>query len=120
MADSAADVARKVARALEEMQDARLSARMNQAVMQLLRFTQTNIEVDTGRTKNSLVGTVTQASGRGITGMVASSNVSYAPYVREAGHTVHFVDFAYEREVPRILDWLVEDVISEVTRIIES
>lgn len=67
------------------------------ATLQALRFVQANIEVDTTRTKGSLNRRGTNA----IVGMV-STNVSYAPYVRDAGHSEQFFDYAARVEGPRI------------------
>lgn len=94
-----------------------LPALMSEAVGQLQRFAQGNIEVDTGRTKNSVFGNV---SGRGnsVVGMLGT-NVRYAPFVRDSGHRMQFMKYAERKEVPNVLKYLGEGVVSSVEEVFE-
>lgn len=69
------------------------------ATLQALRFVQANIEVDGGRTKNSINRRGTNA----IVGVLAT-NVSYAPFVRDAGHSEQFFRYAERVEGPKIME----------------
>lgn len=72
------------------------------AGLQLLRFTLSDIEVDSGRTKGSLF--FQQGGPRGNSAVMAylGTNVKYAPYVRDAAHTVQFFKNAEETEGPAV------------------
>ena len=67
------------------------------ATLQALRFVQANIEVDTSRTK----GSINRRNTNAIVGML-STNVSYAAFVRDAGHSEQFFRYAERVEGPRI------------------
>lgn len=89
-----------------------LTARMTEAILQLNRFVLGNIEVDTGRTKNSIFPDVRQ-DGNSVTAMLGT-NVSYSPYVRDKGHGEPFFDYAERVEVPGVLEWLGADIVARV------
>lgn len=89
-----------------------LTARLTEAILQLQRFVLGNIEVDTGRTKNSVFADVSQ-NGNSVTAMLGT-NVSYAPYVRDAGHGEQFFKHAERVEVPGVLEWLGADIVARV------
>lgn len=90
-----------------------LMSMMHTAVSQLHRFTAINIEVDTGRTKNSLFTSVSN-NGNSVVGMLGT-DVRYAPYVRESNHGMQFMDYALDREVPR----LVAQMGGKITNVVE-
>jgi len=81
------------------------------ATLLALRFVQANIEVSTGRTKNSVNRKETNA----LVGML-STNVSYAPFVRDAGHSEQFFRYAARVEGPRIQDAFGMEVQARVNR----
>lgn len=81
-------------------------------VLQLDRFVAANIEVDTGRTKNSIFPSV-HGDGNRVTGQLAT-NVWYAPWVRDAGHDAHFFDYAEKKEVPAVLAMLGSEFSARV------
>jgi hypothetical protein len=66
-------------------------------LIQLHRFVLANIEVDTARTKNSVSMQVVDLQGR------LFSNVKYSPWVRDAGHSQQFFEYAKEQEGPAVL-----------------
>lgn len=66
------------------------------ATLQMLRFVQANIEVDTGRTKNSVFPHVQGTEGR------LGTNVTYSPFVRDAGHGKQFFRHAADVEGPAL------------------
>lgn len=76
--------------------------------LQALRFIQGNIEVDTGRTKNSIFPAVTKL-GNGADG-VLGTNVSYSPFVRDASHTKPFFAYAAENEGPRLAQFFGAEI----------
>ena len=79
---------------------------------QLDRFVATHIEVDTGRTKNSIFQ---HLGGQGNSAVAAlATNVSYAPYVRDEGHNKQFFKYAAEVEGPAVLEMLGKEVIIRV------
>lgn len=82
------------------------------ALLQMNRFVGANIEVDTGRTKNS-VFTEVSGSGNGITALLGT-NVSYSPFVRDAGHNKQFFEYAAETEGPAIAQLLGDEVAIRV------
>lgn len=84
------------------------------ALLQLNRFVGANIEVATGRTKNS-VFTQVSGSGNGITALLGT-NVSYSPFVRDAGHHQQFFEYAAEYEGPAVARMLGEEVDIRVQR----
>ena len=83
-----------------------------EAVLQVHRFVLGNIEVDTGRTKNSVFPDVESGPG-GITAGLYT-NVAYSPWVRDAGHRKQFFDHADAVEVPRVLAWLEDEGIERI------
>lgn len=91
----------------------RLPDTVEKALMQLLRFVLGNIEVDTGRTKNSIFPSVEGGGGNSVSAMLGT-NVHYSPYVRDAGHRQQFFEYAAEKEGPRILAGLGQEVVVKV------
>lgn len=91
-----------------------MAAIMALAVVQMQRFVTANIEVDTGRTKNSIF-TQVRVEGNGVDG-VLGTNVSYAPYVRDDGHYQQFFEFAAEAEGPRVAQLFGDEVQIRVQR----
>lgn len=89
-----------------------LAARLTEAILQVQRFVLGNIEVDTGRTKNSVFADVSQ-SGNSVAAMLGT-NVNYSPYVRDAGHKEQFFKYAERVEVPGVLAWLGADIVARV------
>ena len=89
-----------------------LEAPFTAAAIQLHRFMVDNIEVDTGRTRNSLFFTVQGASNSIVA--TIGSNVSYAPYVRDKSHDKQFVKDAAQKELPGVLQALGENVSAHV------
>jgi hypothetical protein len=87
-------------------------AAFTEAISQLHRFVANNIEVDTGRTKNSIFPRVSKEAN-GVEAMLGTA-VIYSPYVRDAGHSQQFFDYAEEREVPQIMRWLADEMIIKV------
>lgn len=87
-----------------------LDSLLTLATMQALRFVQANIEVDTGRTKNSVMPSVQDSEGR------LGTNVSYAPFVRDAGHSEQFFRYAARVEGPRIQEAFGMEVQARVNR----
>jgi len=83
------------------------------ALLQLQRFTLGNIEVDTGRTKNSIFAQLDQ-SGNSIAALLGTS-VRYAPYVRQANGGVQFFTYAADVEGPAALAALGDNVILAVS-----
>jgi hypothetical protein len=81
---------------------------MQLAVLQAHRFVSSNIEVDTGRTKNSVFPEV-RAAGNGVEG-VLGTNVVYSPWVRDASHSQQFFEYAAEHEGPNIARMFGEQV----------
>ena len=102
------DAFRNAALAVGAQTDDGLLPKVTQATLQMERFVAGHIEVDTGRTKNSVFPTI-RTDGNGVTGML-SSNVSYAPHVRDGGHNRQFFEYARDVEGPRVLDWLGGEV----------
>lgn len=101
---------------LERLQSQLLSAKMavtgegmeglvNLALIQLQRFVMGNIEVDTARTKASIFIMNPQTLGKDVVGGLASQ-VSYSPFVRDAGHKEHFFEYAKRVEGPAVLEML--------------
>ncbi|MBK8990158.1 MAG: hypothetical protein IPM39_29525 [Chloroflexi bacterium] len=80
------------------------------ATMQALRFVLAHIEVDTGRTKNSVFPTVKGGEAK------LATNVSYAPFVRDAGHSEQFFRYADRVEGPRIQESFGLEVQARVNR----
>lgn len=78
--------------------------------LQMLRFVQGHIEVDTGRTKNSVFPSVAGTEGR------LGTNVSYSPFVREAGHGRQFFDYAADVEGPAVARAFGLEIQSRVNR----
>ena len=99
---------RNAAVAVGVASDDGLLGKVKQATLQMDRFVSGHIEVDTGRTKNSVFPTV-RSEGNSVIGML-SSNVRYAPYVRDASHSKQFFDYAADVEGPGILEWLGSEV----------
>lgn len=85
-----------------------------EAILQLGRFVAGNIEVDTGRTKNSVFPSV-EGRGNSIVAMLGT-NVSYSPFVRDAGHSRRFFEYAADVEGPRALAVLGDEVVLEIAR----
>lgn len=84
------------------------------ATLQMHRFVANNIEVDSGRTKNSIFPEVTNA-GNSVVG-VLGSNVSYSPFVRDANHGRQFFDYAKDVEGPNIKKLLGDEMTAEIER----
>jgi hypothetical protein len=84
---------------------------------QLERFTVANIEVDTGRTKNSIFPKLGQQGNSVVASL--NTNVSYAPYVRDASHKQPFFDYAAKVEGPRVAKMLGLEVDIRVTKAFE-
>ena len=84
-----------------------LEAMLALALGRLDRFVAGNIEVDTGRTKNSIFQH-TGGNGNRLEAMLGT-NVHYAPYVREAGHGEQFFEYAARVEGPAVLEMLGTD-----------
>lgn len=80
------------------------------ATMQALRFVSANIEVDTGRTKNSVFPEVGETTAR------LATNVSYSPFVRDASHSEQFFRYAERVEGPRIGEAYGLEVQARVNR----
>lgn len=91
---------------------------MTQGILQIDRFVANNIEVDTGRTKNSVFPT-TRQNGNSVLAQL-STNVSYAPYVREAGHGEQFLAYAEQREVPGVVAWIGEQAGIKVEAVLSK
>lgn len=89
-----------------------LLGKVTQATLQMDRFVAGHIEVDSARTKNSVFPTI-GAEGNSVIGML-SSNVRYAPYVRDASHNRQFFEYAADVEGPGILEWLGSEVMISV------
>jgi hypothetical protein len=87
--------------ALASMASGELPATITKGLLQLQRYMTRDIEVDTGRTKQSLFVQV-KTKPDGVVGAVMS-NVKYSPWVRDAGHQRHFMVQAAQREGPRVL-----------------
>jgi len=87
-------------------------ALFHEALGQLLSFVARNIEVDEGRTKNSVFPSL-RVRPNGVAAMLGT-NVRYAPYVRDGGHGVQFFKYAERHEVPRVLAWLGDEVVVRV------
>lgn len=103
---------RAVTAALRQVAPAGQEKLFTEGVLQLHRFVLGNIEVDTGRTKNSVFPDVESGPG-GITAGLYT-NVAYSPWVREAGHRKQFFDHAEAVEVPRVLAWLEDEGIARL------
>lgn len=84
------------------------------ALFQLNRFIADNIEVDEGRTKNSIF-TQIEGEGNNVTALLGT-NVSYSPFMRDAGHSKQFFEYAAEREAPGIGQLLGAEVEIRVQR----
>lgn len=114
---SAEDIARvqreldQVITTVGEGGDAGLKSIITLATLQALRFVQANIEVRTARTKNS----VNRRGTNAIIGMLAT-NVSYAPFVRDATHSEQFFRYAARVEGPRIQESFGLEVQARVNR----
>lgn len=89
-----------------------LVARMTEAILQLQRFVLGNIEVDTGRTKNSVFADVSEADNS--VAAMLGTNVNYSPWVRDRGHSEQFFKYAERVEVPTVLEWLGGDIVARV------
>ena len=81
---------------------------MTLAVLQMQRYVSAHIEVDTGRTKNSIF-TQVRGAGNGAEG-VLGTNVSYSPYVRDNTHSRQFFEHAAEGEGPNVARLFGEEV----------
>jgi len=105
-------VASQFRQAAESVSPNGLAEMFQMGIMQLDRFAQGHIEVDTGRTKNSLYTRVNNDSNR-ITAMLGT-NVRYSPYVRDDGHKKQFLENTRDAEGPRVLEWLGEQVVLSI------
>lgn len=83
-------------------------------LLQMERFVLGNIEVDTGRTKNSIFQDLA-ATGNSIRAMLGT-NVIYSPYVRDAGHKEQFFEYAAKVEGPRVAERMGGEVVIRVER----
>lgn len=79
-----------------------LASLVELAGLQLLRFTFHDIEVDSGRTQGSLFFRHGGIQGNSAVSAYLGTNVTYAPYVRDAAHTVQFFKNAEETEGPAV------------------
>lgn len=95
-----------------------MEARVSRGLVMLQSFVSKNIEVDTGRTKNSVFARVSGGRGNSVVGMLGT-NVKYAPYVQDGTHSKQFFDYAAEREGQRVADALGEDFIVSVERVFD-
>jgi len=91
-----------------------LEGMLTLAVGQLERFVAGNIEVKTGRTKNSVFGSVS-GSGNSVEAFLGT-NVSYSPFVRNASHSKQFFAYAADVEGPHVQKWLGDEVDLRVER----
>lgn len=89
-----------------------LGAILALGLAQLDRFVAANIEVDTGRTKNSIFQNMGR-NGNSVTAALGT-NVRYAPYVRDGGHDRQFFQYAVDVEGPAVLQMLGEQVVIRV------
>ncbi|MCL4867756.1 MAG: hypothetical protein KJ063_02210 [Anaerolineae bacterium] len=87
---------------------------MSLAVVQMQRFVSGHIEVDTGRTKNSVHAEVKRV-GNGVEG-VLGTNVVYSPYVRDDKHQRPFFDHARNVEGPNVVRLFGDEVNLRVER----
>ena len=110
--NSPEQVAAKFARAAEAVGPDGLQARITLGVAQLVRFASANVEVDTGRTKNSIYGKV-QGGGSAVQGIVGATS-SYHGYVRDAGHGIQFLRYAGQKELPNVLKTIGEAVAASI------
>lgn len=90
-----------------------LKTTIHEGLVQLQRFVIRNIEVDTGRTKNSIFARVDGGGGNSVVGMLGTA-VRYAPYVRDRGHGEQFFDYAAKREGQKVANALGLMITSEV------
>lgn len=110
-ANSPEAVAAKFAKAAEAVGPAGLEASITLGVSQLVRFASANVEVDTGRTKNSIYGKVN--SGSVVQGIVGATS-SYHGYVRDAGHGIQFLRYAGQKELPNVLQTIGQGVVASI------
>lgn len=87
---------------------------MNLGLIQLHRFVLANIEVDTARTKHSIFMQMDR-KGKDVEGRLGSQ-VFYSPWVRDAGHGVHFFEYAQAQEGPAVLAMLGREFTLAVNR----
>jgi len=84
------------------------------AALQLDRFVAANIQVDTGRTKNSIF----ISSGKDNNGVFAGlfSNVNYAPYVgyKQRESSKQFFLYAADIEAPRALNTAANALVEKI------
>lgn len=111
-ANSPEAVAARFAKAAEAVGPDGLQARITLGVSQLVRFASANVEVDTGRTKNSIYGKV-QGGGQAVQGIVGATS-SYHQYVRDAGHGIQFLRYAGQKELPGVLKTIGQDVVASI------
>lgn len=119
-AETVADVERATQEfgAVQAIVDPRgLEVRMNAAVLGLQRFVTNNIEVDQGRTKNSIFANV-RVNGNSVVGMLGS-NVSYSPFVRNASHQMQFFKYAEQQKGADIARQLGDDVVVSVESVFD-
>lgn len=89
-----------------------LKRAMTAGILRLDRFVAGNIEVDTGRTKNSIVPSITGA-GAQVTGQLGSG-VRYSPYVRNRNGGLQFFEYARRTEVPKVLQMMAVDISAKI------
>lgn len=104
-------VAAKFAKVAEAVGPAGLEARIFLGVSQLVRFTSANVEVRSGRTKNSIYGKV---QGGGVVQGIVGATSSYHGYVRDAGHGIQFLRYAGQHELPNVLKTIGQDVVASI------
>lgn len=91
-----------------------LEAILALGLAQLDRFVAVNVEVDTGRTKNSVFQHIGGGGQGNSIAAALATNVRYSPYVRDASHSQPFFQYAAEKEGPAVLEMLGEEVIIRV------
>lgn len=68
------------------------------AVVSMQAFIDSNIEIDTGRTRGSVSAQV-RGGGSSVEGVIGA-HTHYAPWVRDAGHTQQFLHYASDNHGP--------------------
>lgn len=95
-----------------------MTAEVQKALIELHRFVVDNIEVDTARTRLSIFMNVFTDNG-GVNGMLGS-NVSYSPWVRDAGHGQQFFEYAARVAGPRVLENMSREFVLKVAGVLNG
>lgn len=98
-----------------------MTAEVQKALIELHRFVVDNIEVDIttgGRTRRSIFMNVF-TDNAGVNGMLGS-NVSYSPWVRDAGHGQQFFEYAARIEGPRVLERMSREFTLKVAGVMNG